>query len=184
MIWHLERWVCIIQIKKSYCSFPFQPEWCPAAILSWEIGRTWKRLCWDPLVFIVKALIKVLELWSEMGNGFGPGVESENCGKSSCWVCDHSVRIEIEISLYWFGHNIHTGVQAVFTEVMTQWCSFACSLVCETAVGERSSHMGVRSEKVWKVQVLWWSLCFCSPHSKVVQDMPEMISDESLFLLC
>lgn len=42
MIWHLEWWVCIIQIKKSYCSFPFQPGWCPAAILSWDLGEPGK----------------------------------------------------------------------------------------------------------------------------------------------
>lgn len=39
MIWHLEQWMCITQIKKSYCSFPCEPGWCPAATLSWEFGK-------------------------------------------------------------------------------------------------------------------------------------------------
>lgn len=41
----------------------------------------------------------------------------------------------------------------------------------------RSSHMGVRAEKVWKVQLLWPSLCFCRHLSKVVQNVPEKVSD-------
>lgn len=41
----------------------------------------------------------------------------------------------------------------------------------------RSSHMGVRAEKVRKVQLLWPSLCFCRHLSKVVQNVPEKVSD-------
>lgn len=201
MIWLLEQWMCIIQIKKSYCSFPLGPGWCPAAILSWESGRAWKRLCWDTLVlpvvlklsqwmeiialyvmdwkpqhFIVKALLKILELWSEMGNSIDPVIDSGNCGQSLCWVCGHSVRIEIEINSCWLGDNIHSGVQACsYSDIIVMLC-----FLWFMKQSSRSSLMGVRSEKVWKDQLLWPSLCFCRHHSIVVQIVPGKVSDGRL----
>lgn len=201
MIWLLEQWMCIIQIKKSYCSFPLGPGWCPAAILSWESGRAWKRLCWDTLVlpvvlklsqwmeiialyvmdwkpqhFIVKALLKILELWSEMGNSIDPVIDSGNCGQSLCWVCGHSVRIEIEINSCWLGDNIHSGVQACsYSDIIVMLC-----FLWFMKQSSRSSLMGVRSEKVWKDELLWPSLCFCRHHSIVVQIVPGKVSDGRL----
>lgn len=49
----------------------------------------------------MKALLKMLDVWSELGSSIDPIVDSENHEKtllSKCWVCGHSGRMEIQVN--------------------------------------------------------------------------------------
>lgn len=135
---------------------------------------------------IVKALLKMLEVWPEIGNSIDPIVDSENHEKSSvskCWVCGHSGRIEIEMNLRYIDWNITYTL--VFRHVCTErWyhSDAAYFLVCKTAVGDPDHDESLspsRGSEVCKgsesALLSWPSLLFCRHDSKVLQNVPEKV---------
>lgn len=134
----------------------------------------------------MKALLKMLGVWSEIGNSIDPVLDSENHEKSlisKCWVCGHSGRTEIEINLRYIDWDITCTL--VFRHVPTErWfdSDAAYFLVRETAVGDPDhdeSFSASLGSEVWEglesALLSRPSLLFCRHDSKVLQNVLEKV---------